>query len=258
MSTHTKYFDEETETQIVGPNDLTTRLRDLVDLESEIHVTNLQNNRSGSFRVIWVDTSPGEGSFAMGLELVDSEGPLWPVEMPPAKEDAAAPQAVLECQRCHGKLLTPVPEAEGEFVHPGFRLARHCDQCKATTPWAFVAQTMEAVAGDEEALEATPWQEQRVKGRAPIQMRIKVIRSVYGTPLEDICETANVSRGGALFITNQHYDVGEVVQVVLPYKEGDVSIPVPARVARIKPQSGSLSTGVAISLLEPQGGAKKK
>lgn len=255
MSAQTKFFDEETMTLLIGPNGLITRLRSLVDLETEIHITNLQNSLSGSFRVVWENTTSQEGFHAVGTELVDCEGELWPVDLLEAsrEDQASMPQAVLECQRCRQKHLTSVPETEGEFLRSGFRLARHCEECKATTPWAFLAETMEAIPADVEIEGEGLREEQRDKGRAPITMRIKVVRRIFGTPMEDICETQNVSRGGAFFVTQQHYDVNEEVQVVFPYKEDDVSIPVPARVVRVKPLGGSLSHGVAIRLLEPQG-----
>ncbi len=255
MSARTKFFDEETKTQLIGANGLITRLRNLVDLETEIHITNLENSLSGSFRVVWVNTTPEDGFHAVGTELLDCVGDLWPVELLEAsgEDQASTPRAVLECQRCRGKHLTPVPETEGEFLHSGFRLARHCEECKATTPWAFLAETMETIPVDVEIEHEGLRQDQRGKGRAPISMRIKVVRRIFGTLMEDICETQNVSRGGAFFVTQQHYDVNEEMQVVLPYKEGDVSIPVPARVVRVKRLGGSFSHGVAIRLLEPQG-----
>lgn len=255
MSAQHKFFDEETQTQLVGQNDAVIRLRSLVDLETEIHVTNLQNNLSGSFRVVWVNTTPVDGFHTLGAELLASDGEIWPVNLLEAgrKDQVSVPQAVLECQRCRENHLTPVPETEREFLGLGFRLARHCEVCKSTTPWAFLAETLEEIPVDVEIEDEASRENQRAKGRAPISMRIKVIRRFFGTPMEDICETQNVSRGGALFITQQAYEVNEEVEVILPYKEGDVSIPVPARVVRVKPVAGSATKGVAIRLLQAKG-----
>jgi len=88
----------------------------------------------------------------------------------------------------------------------------------------------------------------REKGRAPIKMQIKVTRRVYGTPIEDICETENVSRNGACFVSLQNYDVGENVEVIIPYKEGDVAIAAPARVVRMENLKGTQRRAVAIEI----------
>ena len=74
--------------------------------------------------------------------------------------------------------------------------------------------------------------DQRLKGRAPIHLAIKIIRTKYGMPTFDICETINVSRTGVYFTTEQGYEVGETVEVILPYHPDSVAIPVQARVVR--------------------------
>jgi Tfp pilus assembly protein PilZ len=84
------------------------------------------------------------------------------------------------------------------------------------------------------------------KGRAPLELPVKVTRQIYGTTLEDFSETINISRTGAYFQTSQNYNVGEIVQVVLPYKEGQQAIPVSARVIRIDQRPGSYYRAVAI------------
>jgi Tfp pilus assembly protein PilZ len=81
-------------------------------------------------------------------------------------------------------------------------------------------------------------------------MLVKVTRQKWGTTLEDICQTENVSRTGVYFLTSQNYDIGEQVKIVMPHKEGDVSIPVPARVVRQDLAKGSFQRGVALHLGE--------
>lgn len=262
MSTQNKFFDEEAETNFVSEHSVMTRLRNLVELETEVHVTNLKNNVGGTFRVTWVNTRVQDGFHAVGLEVLEPEGDLWEIHFQPAQpeDNGMTAQAWLACQRCHQKLLTAVPEAEYEFLCDGFLVARPCDRCKATTSWEFTGAEEPAVpapepvqAGPEtpdaptEAVK-TPREDLRVKGRAPIQMQIKVIRQKYGTILEDVCQTENVSRTGAYFVSSQNYDKGELVKVILPYKEGDLAIPVPARVVRQDQPKGSFYHAVAIHL----------
>jgi hypothetical protein len=252
MSTQHKFFDEATETARLGPGLIVTRIQNLVDLETELLVINSRNNIAGTFRVLWFNVQDMEGWHDVGLELLEAEGDLWEIPLPAAEQEAAAPaaQVWLECQRCHQKLLTEIPEAEDEFLHEGFRIARTCERCKATTSWEFspaeAGETAAGAVGAGPTMRRKPYIESRTKGRAPIETDIKVIRARYGTILEDICKTINVSRHGAYFLTKEGYSVGERVSAVLHYKESDVSIPVPAYVVRVEPARDGLHNAVAI------------
>ncbi len=265
MSAEGKFFDEQTETQILSKTEVMTRLRNLAELDTEVHLTNLKNKLGGTYRTVWVDTRGNEGFHHVGLELLESEGDLWEMDFPALKPDESkAPAPIwLECQRCHERLETAVPEAEEEFLTEGFQVTRHCEQCKASTPWgiptaveaasptpepADAALAPDASAEPSPVAEETTREDLRGKGRAPIKMLIKVVREKYGTTLEDTCDTINVSRTGVYFQSNQNYDVGETLKVIVPYKEGDLTIPVPARVVRQVQIPGSFHKGVAIHL----------
>jgi len=261
MSTQTKFFDETVEASLVSPQAVVIQLRNLVDLETEVHLMNLQNHVGGTFRVTWVNTQAKDGWHNVGLELIEGEGDLWEMSFPAveAGEEGAAAQAWLACQRCGQRLLTSIPEVEAAFLCDGFLIARACDRCKATTPWEFrtgpeQADSASAPAEGESNLSESEkilhklGKDLRRKGRAPLQMQIKVLRQKYGTVLEDICETVNVSGNGAYFLSRQNYDVGELIEVVLPYEEGALTIPVPARVVRRDEPPGSYLHAVAIQL----------
>lgn len=267
MSAENKYFDEQTETSLVSGQDLITRIQSMVELDTEVHVTNLKNNAGGTFRVTWVNQTCKDGRRDLGLELIDSEGALWDVQMSSDQPQAEAvvPPAWLECKRCHQQILAPVPEAELEFLYEGFTAARHCNNCKATTAWKYTAtpgpaneEVLEAipVSEGEEASGAAPGassarkadEDRRRKGRAPLKMSIKLTRQKYGTTFEEVCETVNVSRTGALFLTGQNYDIGEIVKVILPYREGEPAIPVTGRVVRKTPVAGSFYHGIGIHI----------
>lgn len=266
MSSQNRFFDEQTETDWVSEQDVTSHLRTLVELDSEVYLTNLKTNVGGTFRVIWTNTRELNGFHPLGLELLDPEGDLWAMTFPVAEpaEGAVVPQVWLECQRCHRKLLTPVPEARGEFFVEGFRVARHCEPCRATTTWGFTTQAEPAAPPAPEAEPETPppateappasqpkrQEDQRGKGRAPLKMTIKVTRKKYGTTLEDICQTVNVSRNGVYFLSHQNYEVGEALEVILNYKEGDLALPAPAKVVRQDQPKGTFQKGIAIRLIK--------
>ncbi len=247
MSAEQKFFDEETETLILSGHEVMARIHSLPELDSEIHITSLKNGAAGIFRVSWLGVEPQDGAHDIGLEKMEAEGDLWEMDFPAAAgpEEETLPQCRLECRGCHEKVLSAVPEAEEEFIRQGFRVARPCDHCKATTAWEFAAE--ESAEAERET--GAPAVDLRGKGRAPLRIQLQITRRRFGTPMDEVCHTENVSRTGAYFFSGHRYEVGEFVRVVLPYKEGDLAIPVPARVVRVdKPSSGDYH-GVAINLL---------
>lgn len=254
MSSQNKFFEEATETTLVSPQIVVTRLRNLVDLETELHVMSLKTKVGGTFRVIWVDTTGKDGFHHLGLELNQADGDLWKIRFsdPRGGEVDRGAEAWLECQRCRQRLRVPVPEADPEFFVDGFLISRPCERCKATTPWAFsVDPATETGPGGPGPFKRFG-KELRRKGRVPLVMQIKVVRDNFGFPIEDVCKTLNVSRGGACFVSAQNYAVGETLKVFMPYKEGELGIPVPARVVRRDPVKDSPHLAVAIQLEEAQ------
>jgi hypothetical protein len=81
-----------------------------------------------------------------------------------------------------------------------------------------------------------------------MKMKIKVIRDRQGAAFEDICETINISANGAYFLTRHRYAKGESLRIIAPYKEGDVTIPVRARVVRLDNPKDSYLQAVAVEL----------
>jgi len=260
MSHDQRFFDELTSTTRLTQDFIVIRLRGRVDPDSELHIMNMRTQIGGTFRVAWINTRAQQDLYAVGLELIDPEGEIWEPDSiadGPTTEDAA-PVILLECRRCHQTVCAPVPEAETESVGEGFTIARPCDACKATTEWVFTIEKSPAVEapppGDTASAEAPaetpdePVKDHRLKGRAPIHLPIKIIRTKYGKPTFDICETINVSRTGVYFATEQGYEVGETVEVILPYHPDSVAIPVQARVVRQDGRPGSFQHRVAIHL----------
>jgi hypothetical protein len=220
----------------------------------------------GTFRVAWINTRAVQGFHSVGLGLLDPEGEIWePGTIPDIPPSGVSPPTVLmECHRCHQRVSAPVPEADPESLGEGFMIARHCDTCKGTTAWGFRSEAPAApepssqatTAQTSEVTSATPAQkragvekDQRLKGRAPIKMLVKITRFKYGKSLADVCETINISRTGVYFATSQIYEVGEKVEVVLPYHPDSVAIPVQGQVVRQDERRETFQKGVAIHLI---------
>lgn len=262
MSHEELYFDEQTSTTRLTRDFIVIHLRNRVDLDFEVHITNMVNQVGGIYRVAWINTHPHEGGHSVGLELLDAEGEIWEadsISAGVAAEDAA-PAALLECQRCNQRVTTTLPEVVADSLREGFSIARPCDTCKATTGWVFCIEKSPAAAEGRE--EAPPQEitdqaaeasgalggtrDNREKGRAPIRLAIKIIRSKYGLKVFDICETLNVSRTGVYFATEQGYEVGENLEVIVPYHPDSVAILLPAQVVRQDGRLGTSQKRVAI------------
>jgi|GEM_PF-937220 Tfp pilus assembly protein PilZ len=279
MSTENKFFDESTQTILISQHGCMTRIKNLVELDSEVHVVSTKNDVAGTFSVVWVNTTDREGFYHLGLQLLQAEGDMWGIRFPatPSAEDESSAHAWLECTRCQRRHLASVPLSEMEFLGRGVLVARACDKCKATTPWAFAEedQTTPATSLPEashvaplppgvllsafEPVYETPsatsnsperrrGPNDRGKGRAPIKLRIKIIRDIYGTAIEDVCDTINVSRNGACFLTSHNYYLGETVKAILPYEEGGVNLPVLGKVVRKDQPKGSIDHLVAVQM----------
>jgi len=262
MSQAHRFFDVQTFTSRVTEDYIVVLLGESVELDAELHVTNLRSQIGGTYRTAWTSPYFDEGTYRVGLELLDPEGEIWGVEeLPGAAEDAGPlPPTLLACRRCSGKVSAEVPEAEPGALIAGFLISRHCDTCKATTAWAFCAEEAPSPPAESEATEVAheaapaprptgPTRENREKGRAPIKLGIKITRSKYGMATHDVGETINVSRSGAYFATSHSYEPGEIVEVILPYQPDGLQIPVKARVIRQDDVPGTYQKRVAIHLL---------
>ncbi len=246
MSTANKFFDEMTETLYVSPGSIILRLRNRIDVDSEVHVTSKVTRQGGSFRAVWVNTRERDGWFDMGLEVLDVEGNIWGKSLDKVKDgpDTAVAQARLQCQRCHSSQMTSVPEALDEFINDGFTIVRHCEKCKGSTKWAIRTEAAAAT----ERVRAASGPDDRRKGRAAIKMKIKVFCDRLGILGEDVCETINVSANGLYFRSQNPYAVGEALRIIAPYEEGAVAIPVRARVVRLDRPKDSSLVAVAVEM----------
>jgi len=240
ISAQHKFFDEETATILVSKNGIMTQIRNLVDLEAEFHVVNLSNEISGTLRAFWVKTQVKDGFNQMGLEVIGVAGNIWGIFFPPENPtiDEPTAQAWLECKNCHQKVLGPIPQAEVEHLVVGVVVARQCDRCRATTTWQLTIEDDHEAPGGEKA--------PRAKTRAALKLSIKVMREVDGATVEDVCETLNVSRNGAYFLTAKVYQVGESLKIILPYKKGDATRPASAIVTRQDQVEGPFNHAVGI------------
>src|SRR5579859_711402 len=93
MSIHNKFFDEATETILVSEHGFMSRLQNLVELDTQVHVVCLKNNVAATFRVVWVNTRSKNGFHQVGFEVLESEGDMWGIHFPPFAPPTDVPAA---------------------------------------------------------------------------------------------------------------------------------------------------------------------
>lgn len=238
-SVDNKFFSVTTDAHVLGSRSLLLLLTNQVELGSEIFVTILSKSSSGTFRVIWMNTSWPEQFYPYGVEAVKFEGEIWFGYTP-----APPVGAWLRCRQCSQSEQISLPDVDPSFLTKGFLISRFCEKCGITTLWE----------GEE-----WPAVERRRAKRPPIKFKIKLTRLVSkfhsskGTiSLEDIGVTINISREGAYFRSKEDYRVGQELMVVFPYVEEQENIEVPAKVVRVDEVKDSPFRHVAIHLTQKE------
>ena len=107
----------------------------------------------------------------------------------------------------------------------GFLIFRACETCCCTTYWEYTV-----VKGEENGKPGKLPRDRWNAGRAPLWMKIRVVRWKRVIVTENIRETRNVSRQGAHFLFYQSYVVGEELKVMLPCEENQPNIETDAKV----------------------------
>ena len=166
MSAHEKYFDETAEAARISPQWVVLRMQTAVRVENEIHMTSLDNDQSGTFRVGWVNTKPRDGLVVCAVESVDGEGNLWEAQLLPLREriQETATQAVgLRCRECRRKESAIFPQPDLEFMDECFLVSRLCDSCCGTTAWEIAPEGEQAESDEQEWMD----EDRRLIGRPP-------------------------------------------------------------------------------------------
>ena len=231
-SVDNELFNFRTDALVLGSRSLLLRLKDQVELGSEIQVTILEKSASGTFRVFWTNTSMVEQYFPYGVEAVEFEGDVWFGYTP-----GPAVGAWLRCGQCSQIEETFLQDVDASFLTKGFLITRLCKKCASMTHWT---------------IEEWPTVERRHAKRPRMEVKIKVTRLVSEFDLVDISETINVSREGACFRSEENYRVGEELMVAVPYMEEQDNIEVPAKVVRVDEVKDSPFRHVAIHLTQKE------
>jgi len=237
-------FSEDTRTMVISRQGARIYLNHLVAAGAMLLIAPLVGRRSAMFRVVG-PTQPltGEGG-EWGVECPDAKSNIWGIGFPPAPALESMCTALIECRRCHAVKLSQLSLVEHEVLGTSGLLVKPCEACGRSTSWSY-KETSLPVTGDDAGaalpspdnlLEPRAEPNRRTHNRAALQMALR-IRSFSGT--EEFTRSENLSRGGACFITDRNYEVGEVLLLTCPYEKTGHNIEVRAQVVRSREMHGT-------------------
>lgn len=236
-------FDEETRTLVINRQGARIYLKRAVAAGALLVITTVVGRRTAKFRVVGPTQPPsGEGS-EWGVECMDPTCTIWGIGFPPPKEEEGICTALIECQRCHAVNLSHLSLVEHEVLGTSGLLVRECEHCGRSTSWSYKDPSTGYSSDDPSGLQGRaessiehPVVGQRLYQRVALQLPVR-IRSFSG--MEEFARTENVSRGGLCFITDRHYEVGEVILVTCPFEKTGHNIEMRAQVVRRQEMQGT-------------------
>jgi hypothetical protein len=237
-------FVENTRTIVINRQGARIFLKRSVAAGALLVISTNVGRRSARFRVVGPTQPITQEGGEWGLECLDPKTNLWGIGFPPAEKEEGFGAALIECRRCQTAKLSHLSMVELEVLGTSGLLVRDCEQCGRSTPWTYRETSMGSskefpgtVPALNEGLEASKsGVQRRIHNRVALQMPIRV-RSYYGA--EEFIRSENVSRGGLCFITDQIYEVGEVLLITCPYEKGGHNIEVRGQVVRRREMMGT-------------------
>jgi hypothetical protein len=238
-------FVEESRTLLLSRHGAKILLRHMLVPEQEISIRYLATTKEADVRVVGQIGGGSEGQY-YGVEFLDPNINLWDIEFPPLSEsEKAVARVLIECVRCHTRVLSYLNEFEAEVFEANQILSRSCARCTDMSLWKLA--TVEAPSAQVTLPLPDPGkrtQNERKEVRVGLHMKA-CIRTAHSG--EEIVVTENVSRGGFSFKSRQRYGEGNVVEVSVPYSPGGANIFSPARIEYPEEEQaeGPTSYGVA-------------
>lgn len=189
-------------------------------------VKNLENDIEEEFRVVGGFQQVFGTRREWGVEATNSGSDIWGVEFTqPA--DGIQPKVLIECAACKRPAQAALSSIEYEVILSTGLISRHCERCGETTRWrpseqAITAEIISSSNQSERGKEIP-----RKARRLRLTMRIRV-RNNWG--LTDIAQTRDVSKAGLCFVSTQRFQVGDEVQITLPFADLQIPVEAPARI----------------------------
>jgi hypothetical protein len=78
--------DEKTHTGVVSAHGAMVRMSCMVEMGTELELTNHFSQQTAKFRVVWVRDLESDGLWEIGVESLQPLGDFWGVRFPPKAE----------------------------------------------------------------------------------------------------------------------------------------------------------------------------
>jgi PilZ domain len=161
-----------------------------------------------------------------GVEATNPGSEIWGVEFTQPAE-GIQPKVLIECAACKRPAQAALSSIEYEVLLATGLISRHCERCNETTRWKPSEQpiTAEIISSSQahKAGEEIPRKARRLR----LTMRIRV-RNAWG--VTDVAQTRDVSKAGLCFVSAQRFQVGDEIQVTLPFADLQTPVETPAKI----------------------------
>ena len=245
-------FSEQTRTLVLSRHGAGIFSTKKLAPQAVLIVRCLETNQEAAVRVIDRVAGTPEG-FTYGVAFLDPGVTLWNVEFAPETEDEAGPKTMLlECASCHEREAVNFNDVELDVYAINKSVSRYCANCGTPTSWKEVSGAIETKPsspspekGDtkkdetkkdgtkkEPATDATPTSRQENR-RKDVRARVNFSACIRYSGSQEIVACENLSRGGFCFRSSKRYAEKSMVEVALPYSEGEQAIFFKARIVWI-------------------------
>jgi PilZ domain-containing protein len=220
--------------------------------KQELTVRCIPTGRTADARMVGQTGREPLGYF-YGIEFLDGHANPWNIEFPPlADSRKAVARTLLECVRCHKRVVSYLSEVEAEVFEANRCLSRHCKSCHGMGLWtepvisaatepAPAHFSLEPVGGAPQA-ELLRSQNEREETRTNLRMTACLRTAEFG---EEIVFTEDVSPGGFRFKSPKLYAKGPILEIAVPYSKKSGSVFVLAQIewSRPLPSEGMMLYG---------------
>jgi PilZ domain-containing protein len=234
MDTRGRHFKDDAQALVLSRFGGRIRLSRPLERGQKVLVAGPRAPSPAVFEVVETVVPPSGQRGEYGVACLGRAEDVWGIRVWGDSETQAEAKALVECRICRTVGFIPLSLSQVEALRGMGFVGLPCEECKATTPWAYWEMKVPIEAKDEgEAVPQggiaihvehyTPRRHRRVY----VQLPLKVL---WPRGNAEITHTENVSRDGLGFLSCRRHEPGEQVSIRFPY---DPSQEVPATRARI-------------------------
>ena len=232
-------FSEQTRTLVLSRHGAGIFSTKKLAPQAVLIVRSVETNKEAAVRVIDRVAGTPEG-YTYGVAFLDPSVNLWNVEFAPETvDDAEAKSMLLECASCHEREAVNPNDVELDVYAINKAVSRFCANCGTPTSWREVSGAIETKPSSpnttkdgtkkEPAAEATPTSRPENR-RKDVRARVNFSACIRYSGSQEIVTCENLSRGGFCFRSSKRYVEKSMVEVALPYSEGEQAIFFKARI----------------------------